>query len=122
MVHLGNLNRDCGDHETARSFYLQALREAARVGRRSSIARVLGAMAECALEHHPKRALTLAAAATGLWQAVCGGGDDAARQSLQRVFEQTRFGMDAPEHNRIWSAGQSLTVEQVVEYALGDID
>jgi predicted ATPase/serine/threonine protein kinase len=122
MAALGDLQRDCGDHEAARTFYLEALRETARVGRRSSIARVLGAMAECALQHRPKRALTLAAAAAGLWRAVGGGSDAAARQSLERVFEETRPCMDAREHGRLWSAGQSLTVNQVVQYAFGDDD
>jgi predicted ATPase/serine/threonine protein kinase len=122
MADLGDLNRDCGDHEAARTFYREALREMVKVGRRSSIARVLGAMAECAVQYRPKRALTLAAAATGLWRAVGGGSDAAARQSLQRVFDQTRPSMDALEHGRVWSAGQSLTVDQAVQYAFGEED
>jgi hypothetical protein len=79
-------------------------------------------MAECAVEDRPKRALTLAAAATGLWRAVGGGSDEASRRSLQRIFEQTRLCLHASEHGRIWSAGQSLTVDQVVEYAFGESD
>jgi tetratricopeptide (TPR) repeat protein len=122
MADLGDLNRDCGDHEAARTYYLQALQETVRVGRRSSIARVLGAMAECAVRYYPKRALTFAAAAAGLWRAVGRGGDAAARQSIQRVFEQTRLCMDPLEHDRVWSAGQSLTVDQVVQYAFGEND
>jgi tetratricopeptide (TPR) repeat protein len=122
LANLGDLNRDCGDHDTARTFYLRALRETANVGRRSSIARVLGAMAECAVEDRPKRALTLAAAATGLWRAVGGGSDEAARRSLQRVFEQTQLCLDPAEHGRIWNDGQSLTVDQVVEFAFSESD
>jgi tetratricopeptide (TPR) repeat protein len=123
MADLADLHRDCSDHEAARTLYLEALRESAKVGRRSGIARVLGAMAECAtVQSRPKRALTLAAAAAGLWRAVGAGGDTPAKQSIQRVFDRTRHCMDAAEHGRLWSAGQSMTVDQVVQYAFGETD
>jgi tetratricopeptide (TPR) repeat protein len=123
MADLGDLSRDCSDHEAARTYYLEALRQSVKVGRRSSIARILGAMAECAaLASRPKRALTLAAAAAGLWRDVGAGGDIAAQESIQQVFDQTKLCMDPIEHTRLWGVGQSMAVDQVVQYAIGETD
>jgi hypothetical protein len=123
MADLGDLARDCDDHEAARKFYLEALRESARVGRRSSIARVLGAMAQCAaMQSRPQCALTLAAAAAGLWRSVGPGGDTAAREAIQQVFEETKPCMDPLEHTRLWAAGQVMTVDEVVQYAFRQTD
>ena len=122
LAHLGDLNCDCGDHRAATNFYLEALRETVKVGRRSNIARVLGSIAECtAVQSRPKRALMLAGAATSMWSAV-NGGDATARQCIQKIFDRTRLSIDPAEHDRVWCAGQCLTLDQVIQYAFGDTD
>jgi tetratricopeptide (TPR) repeat protein len=123
MTDLADLNRECGDHQAAAALYMQALREAAKIGRRSSIARLLGAMAECAMaQDRSKRALTLAAVAAGLWHAVGGGGDTAARQAVRRVYDRTRLSLDPAEHSRIWKGDHPLSVDEAVQYAAGETD
>jgi tetratricopeptide (TPR) repeat protein len=123
LSDLGDLNRERGSDEEAERFYLEALREAARVGRRSNIARLVAGMAQCAaVQSRPRRALMLAAAATALWRAVNGGVDTAAREAIERLFEQTRTSMDPSEHRQVWSSGQHLTVEEVLRYAFGEAD
>ena len=65
LSDLGDLNRERDSDEEAERFYLEALREAARVGRRSNIARLVAGMAQCAaVQSRPRRALMLAAAVT----------------------------------------------------------
>jgi tetratricopeptide (TPR) repeat protein len=120
---LGNLSRECNDPEAARDYYLEALRECAKVGRRSSIARVLASMSRCAARHsQPRRALKLAAAAAELWRTVDPGIEADERQFIQQVFEQTRTAMEPREHSRLWAEGQSMTVEELIQYASGEAD
>jgi predicted ATPase len=123
LADLGNLTRDCKDYQAARKYYLEALRESVKVGRRSSIARVLASMSRCAsLQSRSRRSLKLAAAAAGLWRAVDPGGEAAELDFIKQVFEQTRLAMDPSEHSRTIADGQSMTVDQMMEYASSESD
>jgi tetratricopeptide (TPR) repeat protein len=123
LADLGNLTRDCQDHDAARTYYLEALRECAAVGRRSSIARVLGAMAKCAaLQGSGQHALTLAGAASAILRSVDPAGQGEEHVSIRGVFDGAKKQLDPEQHSRAWARGQSMTVEQVLQYAFAEID
>jgi hypothetical protein len=80
-------------------------------------------MSRCAsLQSRSRRSLKLAAAAAGLWRAVDPGGEAAELDFIKQVFEQTRLAMDPSEHSRTIADGQSMTVDQMMEYASSESD
>jgi tetratricopeptide (TPR) repeat protein len=122
LADLGNLARDDDDYDAAEDFYQEALRELSQLGRRTNIARVLADMAQCAVrQHRPERALTLAGAAAEIRRTV-ESGSEGTEESTRRVFEQTKADMAAHAHREAWAAGQAMTIDQVIQYGLGQSD
>jgi predicted ATPase/serine/threonine protein kinase len=123
LADLGTLARDCSNHDAARTFYLESLKESVKVGRRSSIARVLASMAWCAAcQAKDLRALKFAGAAAAIWKTVGTAGETEDQDSIRRVVEYTRRNLDGAAHERAWSDGLGMNVEQVVNYAFGEVD
>jgi tetratricopeptide (TPR) repeat protein len=123
LADLGNLMRDCSEYETARLLYLESLQESVAVGRRSSIARALTAMAECAVcQGRYVRGLKLAGAAAAVWQTVGTEGEPAEQYAIQKILETTASQLTAPQPSQAWTAGQAMNTVEVAMYAFSEID
>ena len=122
LADLGNLARASNKYEAARALYRESLEESVAVGRRTSVARTLTAMAWCAvLEANYTRAAKLAGAAAALWKEV-GAAEAEDQNAIQKVREATASHMLAAEESRVWAAGQQLDLEQAVQYASNESD
>jgi tetratricopeptide (TPR) repeat protein len=117
--------RDLGDlacldrDPDACAFYKDALSIFHETGHRRGMALLLQRLAHCAVQSgRPACCLTLAGAAAGLREQLGISLSATEQENLDRTLQAARVQLPAIEQNHSWSEGRSMTIDQLVEYAL----
>ena len=124
MWALGNLaeiNAEEGDDEAAAAQYAEALRLCVMLQDRHMLYNLLGCFAALAARRGDwGKAATLAGASDGLRRRAGLGmhANDAA--DLHAALAPARAGLSGPEYAAAWAAGEAMTADQAVAYALED--
>ena len=117
--------RDLGDlagrdrDPDACTFYKDALSIFHKTGHRRGMALLLQRLAHCAVQGgRPACSLTLAGAAAALREQLGISLSTTEQENLDRTLQAARVQLPAIEQNDSWSEGRSMTIDQLVEYAL----
>jgi predicted ATPase/DNA-binding winged helix-turn-helix (wHTH) protein len=110
----------CRDRDpNAGSLYKDALSIFHKTGHRRGMALLLQRLADCAVQSgQPDCALTLAGAAAALREHLGVSLSSAEQDKLDQTLEAARTQVSATEQDHLLSKGRSMTIEQLVEYAL----
>ncbi|HKR26706.1 MAG TPA: protein kinase, partial [Acidobacteriaceae bacterium] len=115
---LGDLACRVGD-PNACVLYKDALSIFHKTGHRRGMALLLQRIAHCAVESgDPSCSLTLAGAAAAMREHLGISLSATEQESLDRTLCAARAQLSVAEQNQSWSTGRSMTIEQLVEYAL----
>jgi predicted ATPase/serine/threonine protein kinase len=115
---LGDLACRDGDPDAC-ILYKDALSIFHKTGHRRGMALLLQRLTHCAVESgHPACALTLAGAAAALREHLGISLSAGEQENLDRTLQAARAQLPTIEQNHSWSEGRSMTVDQLVEYAL----
>lgn len=120
LVNLGNLALAQRDYARAAAAFRESLQIRAVLGDKSGIAILLSSLAELALyqgEHI--RSARLHAASLALHTALGFPLATGSRQEHERRVEALRELLGAADFAAAWALGSSMTLEQVIAYALG---
>ncbi len=111
-----------GDVSTARELYRRSAAMFLEMRHRNGAADCCVGMAEIALQHGGQavRAARLLAASQVLRNASQITLTGANRTRFERLLEAVRSSLDETEFSEAWSAGESLTMDPAVEYALSE--
>jgi predicted ATPase/DNA-binding SARP family transcriptional activator len=116
---LGYLALRRGEQNQAGQSFAESLSISRDLGLKPAVAAGLEAFATLAVgQGDPKRALTLAAAATALREAMAGPLDPADRRHMEEVVETARNALSAVEADSAWSTGQVLSSDAAIGKAL----
>lgn len=116
---LGSLALAEGNYVTARSQFEESLAIWGESGDRGGIAFLLACFAElAAAEGQSPRALRLAGAAAALREKYGPPLAPSLQAKLERILAWVRSGCHGEEAAATWSAGQAMTLEQAMAYAL----
>lgn len=108
-----------GDDATAQTCAAEALMLACEAGVKRMIPRALEAFTHlAAAQQQPARALCLAGAASAVRAAAGDPGSPATRAMLDRALLPARRALSEMECTAAWGAGQAMTLEQAIAYAL----
>ncbi len=119
--HLGRLALDRGDAGSARRWLVEALRPPLVLGGGVGQAHLLAACAAlAAAERRPTRALRLAGAAAAALAAFGAILPPDERRGFEPWLAMARAALDAAGAAGAWAAGQSMTPDHAVAYALED--
>ena len=122
-MDLGALVSRQGDQEKGRATMLRALALFREAGYRAGVARVLEGFAHFAVERgEAARALRLAGAATAIRQALEMRLPRTEELALAFDLEPARRALGSAAALTATREGQSMTIEQAVQYALGEGD
>jgi len=119
LADLGDLACDMADCMRARSLYEESMVIFGELGDIRGVARLLEGFVGLALaQNQPERALRLAGAANALRKehGVPLAPDEEIR--LQRNLEPIRQSLEEAVQTASWSAGQAMSIERAIEYAL----
>ena len=119
LADLGNLARESGNFEEAGRHYCESLKKAADAGRRTQIVRALAEMSTCAFyQSYLERALTLAAAASGILKTIGSNSAKEQQKAIQDVFDRCRPILPSAKYADVLARSRRMTLQQSVEYAL----
>lgn len=114
---LGELASRDGEHSGASHFYKEALSIFHTLGNRRGMAVVLEHLAVCATWNaRPDFALKLASAAAAMRENLGISPSPVEQQELDECIHRACEKLSKAEQTTVWAEGQSMTVEQVVEY------
>ncbi len=120
LVNLGNLELERGDYRGAEKYFLESLRLRQSLGDRKGVVTVLPALAEvAALRGQAVRSVRLYAANQVLRQEMGYPMTAAQQEDAERRIVALRQQLGAAHFAAAWASGGTMTLEQVVAYALG---
>jgi predicted ATPase/class 3 adenylate cyclase len=116
---LGHIARKTGDLSGAKSIYRETITGWQDVGNRGAIAHQLECFASIAITaEEPQRALKLFGAAEALRKRSNAPMTDSERVEYNHTIEQVRSLFEESNFKLLWAEGQSMTMEQAIEFAL----
>jgi predicted ATPase/predicted Ser/Thr protein kinase len=116
---LGNLSRREKDYSSAAKAYREALGIFCELGHQRGVARVLEHLACCAVaQGHHDGALRLAGAAAALREKLGTPLSGVERDELDRSIQKACNNLPKIEKAKSWSEGCSMSLPQILEYAL----
>jgi hypothetical protein len=119
---LGHIARHMGNIGEAKKIYNQTLRDWKNLGNRGAIAHQLECFAFVAMsEEEPQRAAKLLGAAETLRNKAHAPMADDEQSEYDRSLVQLRSMLTETEFNSLWSEGRTTTVEQAIQFALGEM-
>jgi predicted ATPase/transcriptional regulator with XRE-family HTH domain len=121
LSNLGYLAYLEGDYTTARSSFVESLTIEKEIGDNISIPEGLAGMgAVAAAIGEPQRGVKLLGAATSLWEAMGLAPDTQNRVMCDQGIASARSHLDEGAFAEAWAWGQTISIEEAVEYALSD--
>lgn len=119
LADLGNLASDEADCMSARSFYEESMVIFGELGDIRGVIRLLEGFVKLAIvEDQPERALRLAGAANALRKEHGVPLSPVEQLRLQQTLEPIRQSLEMPIQTASWNAGEAMSVEKAIEYAL----
>ncbi len=119
LTDLGIIDCDEGNSEAAYAAYREALEAFVELGHRRGIARVLEGFACLAKAGgHPKRALTLAAAAAHLRDVISAPLPPAEGAGFERLMLPAWEALSDREGKEAWLAGSAMSLKDAITYSL----
>jgi hypothetical protein len=120
---MGHVARRMGNYEEALALYRETLPDWQKVGHRGAVAHQLECVAFIAIAREQgERAVKLMSAAEALRQASNSPRTPQEDIEYERELARLRVGVDEKEFDSLWAEGQSMTMEQAIELALGEAD
>jgi hypothetical protein len=125
LVHalgaMGHLERDEGDYGRARAFYQESLLLRRELGSLFALAQSLQDLAVLAgRERHPERAIRLLGAGEAFCERLGARPPVAMAPEYERTVAEGRAAMGETAFAAAWAEGRAMSLEQAVDYALGD--
>ena len=119
LTDLGVIDCEGGDHAAGRAAFRSSMEVFSGLGHKRGMTRILECFACLALaEGDARRALTLAAAAEGVRQQISAplpqGEESKLHDTLVKAWEE----LSETEGKDAWAAGQAMSLERAVQYAL----
>jgi len=121
LNNLGNVARAQGDYEYASRLYRESLERNRELGDGWQIAYVLediGGLA--AMADEPQRAVQLFAAASALREHIKAALAPHEQVRLDKYLQITHQALEQDQWDAIWEAGQEMSMEQAIAFALGE--
>ena len=121
LTDLGDIDCEQGDHLAAHTSYQEALEIFAGLGHRRGTARALEGSACLALARGQSAwALKLAAAAAHLRLLIGAPLPPAEQSKLDQMLLPAWTSLSETEGNRAWEEGSAMSLEQAIQYSLGE--
>ena len=115
--------RQLGNFEEALALYRETIQEWQEIGHRGAVAQQLECFAFIAkAQEHGERAVKLMSAAEALREASSSPRTPQERIEYERELAGLRAGMDEKTFNLLWAEGQSMNMEQAIDFAMGEND
>jgi tetratricopeptide (TPR) repeat protein len=119
--HLAHLERQFGNHQQALERYRETIVGFYEVGQVGAVAHQLECFGFLAMAgDQNERALKLFAAAAALRGRIAAPMTSEEQTYFDEQIKVLRQTLDARQFDRIWSNGRALTMEQALEFALGE--
>ena len=119
---LGHVARRSGDIRQAKKIYHDTLPEWKDLGNRAAIAHQLECFAFLAMtDEEPQRSIKLFGSAEAVRARVQASMTEPERLEYNQAVAQLRSMLAETEFNALWAEGQSMTMEQAIEFALEEI-
>ncbi|HLO31109.1 MAG TPA: adenylate/guanylate cyclase domain-containing protein [Anaerolineales bacterium] len=113
--------RQLGNFEEALDLYRETIRDWQEIGHRGAVAHQLECIAYIAkAQEQGGRAVKLMSAADALREAGSSPRTPQERIEYDRELAGLRTGMDEEEFNLLWEEGQSMKMEQAIDFAVGE--
>jgi len=123
LMLLGRVSLQAGRLDEARHRLQEAIHHQLALRQVGGVANVLEVLAGVAVaEGRPTAAIRLAAAAAAMWTSIGLISPLHWRAELDRVLAAARAAIDEEAAAHAWDEGASLTLEDAVDYAQGEID
>jgi tetratricopeptide (TPR) repeat protein len=120
MAHVA---RQIGNYQEALALYRETLPDWQKIGHRGAVAHQLECFAFIAkAQEQGERAVKLMSAAEALREASSSPRTPQERIEYDRELAGLRAGMDEKAFNLLWEEGQSMNMEQAIDFALGEND
>jgi hypothetical protein len=118
MAHVA---RQMGNHKEALTLYRETLPDWQKIGHRGAVAHQLECFAFIArAQEQGERAVKLMSAAGALRAASSSARTPQEQIEYDREVAGLRAGMDEKTFDMLWAEGQSMTMEQAVEFAMSE--
>ena len=115
--------RQLGNYKEALALYRETLPEWQKIGHRGAVAHQLECFAFIArAQEQGERAVKLMSAAEALRAASSSPRTPQEHIEYDRELEGLRAGMDEKTFQRLWAEGQSMNMDQAIEFAMGEPD
>ena len=115
--------RQLGNFEEALALYRETIQEWQEIGHRGAVAHQLECFAFIAkAQEQGARAVKLMSAAEALREVSSSSMTPQERLEYERELAELRAGMDEKTFTSLWAEGQSMNMEQAIDFALGEND
>jgi hypothetical protein len=119
MAHIA---RQMGNYREALALYRETLPDWQKIGHRGAVAHQLECMAFIAKgQEQGERAVKLMSAAEALREASSSPRTPQERLEYERELEGLRAGLDEKAFDLLWAEGQSMTMDQAVDFAMSEL-
>ncbi len=120
MAHVA---RQVGNFQEALALYRETLPDWQKMGHRGAVAHQLECFAFIAkAQEQEERAIKLMSAAEALREVSSSSRTPQERIEYERELAELRAGMDEKTFNLLWAEGQSMNMEQAIDFAMGEND
>ncbi len=121
LGNLGDVAKDQGDYTEAQALFAESLTIYQQLADQEGIAYNSDGMAAIALgQHQPARAARLSGSASSLRESLRRPLSPADQERLNAAMASARDALGGEAFAANWDAGRAMTLEQTVEYALGE--
>jgi hypothetical protein len=120
---MGHVARQMGNYKEALTLYRETLPDWQNMGHRGAVAHQLECFAFIAIaQEQGERAVKLMSAAEALREASSSARTPQEQIEYERELAGLRAGMDDSNFDALWAVGQSMNMEQAVDFAMGETD
>jgi non-specific serine/threonine protein kinase len=118
---MAHVDRQLGNYEEALALYHETLPNWQKIGHRGAVAHQLECFAFIATaQEQGERAVKLMSAAEALRQTSSSPRTPQERIEYERELGGLRAGMDEKIFHLLWAEGQSMNMDQAIDFALGE--
>jgi predicted ATPase/class 3 adenylate cyclase len=123
QTQMAHVARQMGNYEEAFALYRQTLPDWQKIGHRGAVAHQLECFAFIAkAQEQGERAVKLMSAAEALREASSSQRTPQERIEYEQELAGLRAGIDEKRFHLLWEEGQSMNMEQAIDFALGEHD
>jgi hypothetical protein len=120
---MGHVARQMGNYQEALTLYRETLPDWQNMGHRGAVAHQLECFAFIAIaQEQGERAVKLMSAAEALREVSSSARTPQEQIEYERELAGLRAGMDDSNFDALWAVGQSMNMEQAVDFAMGETD